>query len=59
MVANLTAVNGRHFWLGALPWDESSALQAEGALSTKGPPQNGAHWPATCYSNLGHQSQLL
>lgn len=43
VVANLTAVNGRHFWPGALPQDGSSAPQGEGAVSTKGPPQNGAH----------------
>lgn len=59
VVTNLAAVNDRHFWLGAPPRDRSSALQGEGALSTKGPSQNGAHWPATCSSTLDPQYQLL
>lgn len=37
---------------------EASCPAGEGTLSTKGPLQSGAHWPTTCSSNLGHQSQL-
>lgn len=31
VITILIAVNGRHLWLGALPWDRASTLQGEEA----------------------------